>query len=456
VYIEITLSKRNIFLVLVAVLMVLGIGSLGGFYTYDFLRTDVIEGVYLEDLSLSKLNRDALIQRFEEYLGPRLEEPISFEANGVVGVLTAGELGYDFDYAKMADQALRAGRTGNWFLQRAARRKILKEGLLIIPQVTIDQERLERALEPLRAKTQVPPVSARWEVLPDGYQVKLIPAQAGRTIDLDQIADLVEDLLRQAPPYSLAIPFQQMHPKLDTEEAVGLGISEVVASYRTYFSPSNTSRVKNIRLAAQSINNKILLPGEVLSFNRLTGPRLPESGYEEAPIIVNGELVPGVGGGVCQVSTTLYNAAVLANLTILERNKHSLPSAYVGLGRDATVFYDYLDLKIHNETVRPVLIKSIIGHNYLDVKILGKWVYDWRIQIEVEELETIQPVWTERYDPALKPGQRVIEKEALPGRKVRVWKKYVGPEGVVSREILSTDTYQPINGVVRVGSLPKN
>lgn len=443
-------------LVFLAVLLVLTVGSLGGFYTYDFLRTDVIEGVYLENLSLGKLKRDAVIQRLQEYLEPRLQEPINFEADGVVGTLTAAELGYGFDYAKMADQALRAGRTGNWFLQRAARRRILKEGLFIRSQVTVDREKFQRALEPLREKTQVEPVSAQWEVLPDRRQVKLIPAQPGQTIDYDRLALLVTELLKQAPPYSVSLPFREIKPRLDTEEAVNLGITEVVASYRTYFSPSNTSRVKNIRLAAESIDNKILLPGEVLSFNRLTGPRLPESGYEEAPVIINGELVPGVGGGVCQVSTTLYNAAVLANLTILERNKHSLPSAYVGLGRDATVYYDYLDLKIHNETVRPVLIKAIVGRDYIEVLILGKWVYDWRVQIEVEDLETIPPVWTERYDPSLEPGQRVIEKEAMPGRKVRVWKKYVGPGGVVSREILSVDTYQPINGVVRVGSMPKN
>ncbi|MBO8125678.1 MAG: VanW family protein [Firmicutes bacterium] len=448
-FIVLDLSKRNIILAIFVVFACLVIGSLTGYLTYDFLRTDVFDGVYLDNLHLGRLSKQAARQRIEEYLAPRLKEPIHLVVDDQVYTYTPQALGLSFNYEAITELAFQAGRRGNWWQQRAARQRILKSGLRITPIFQWNDNQLQKALVTLGKKVERRPVSARWEVS-SGKQVKLVPALSGRKIAVDELKAKLESVLTDDPPYEIDLPFVIVKPQLDTEEAANLGVEEVISSFQTYFNPENTGRVKNITLAAQAIDGKILLPGETFSFNRCVGPRIPESGYEEAPIIVNGELVPGIGGGVCQVSTTLYNAAVLADLGILERNHHSLPSAYVELGRDATVFYDYLDLKLHNQSAQPVVIDAEVKDNYIEVRLLGKWVYDWRVQVEVEKLETIPPEWKEEPDPSLEPGDRRVVKEAMPGSKVRVWKKYVGPQGLISREILSVDTYQPINGVVKI------
>lgn len=451
-YVVISLSKRNIIIVLVVILVSLGLGSLGGFFTYDFLRTDIIDGVYVDELSLAKLDKEAVVHKLQEYLGPRLEEQVTIHFTENALSFKVAELGFGYDYETMAEEAHAIGRRGNWFHQRVTRQKILEQGLRLRPKVTLAEEQYQRFLQSLRKQVETAPVSARWEVSPRTREVKLIPAVDGITVDGNELKRLVTALLTTSPPYELVLPLERVRARVDTEEAANLGIHEVVASYRTYFNPNNTGRVKNILLAAKAIDEKIILPGETFSFNKSVGPRIPESGYEEAPIIVNGELVPGIGGGVCQVSTTLYNAAVLADLTVLERNRHSLPSAYVGLGRDATVFYDYLDLKLHNETPNPVLVDTIVGQNYLDVLILGQWSNNWRVKIQVEDLAEIPPKWEEEYDPALAPGERVIVKEGHPGWRGRVWKQYVDGRGaIINQELLSVDTYQPINGLVKVG-----
>ena len=454
-YIVLSVSKRNIGRAFLIIAISVVVGSLSGLWTYDFFRTDIIEGVYLDELNLGKLNRTVAMAKLKAYLEPRLQAPLVLTVGERTFAYRAQDWGAFFDYQGMAQKAYRIGRQGNWFQQRSQRQRIAKQGYRFKPWVSVDSDQFQRLLQSLQQEVGTEPISAKWEVLTGTNEVRLIPSQDGTELDGSALIALITAELTNPPPYRLALPFKNIRPRLETAEATNMNIRQVVATYRTYFYPENQGRTKNIRLAAKAINGKIIVPGEVFSFNRAVGPRIPESGYMEAPIIVNGELVPGVGGGVCQVSTTLYNAAVLADLSIVERNKHSLPSAYVELGRDATVFYDYLDLKLHNTTSYPVVIDSVMGPNYLEVRLLGTWSNPWRIQIVVEELATIPAVWQEQLDPGLAPWERMIVKEGLPGREVRVWKQYVDQQGVIlNQEILSVDTYQPINGVVKVGKPP--
>ncbi len=454
-YIVLSVSKRNIGIAFLIILISLVLGLFGGAWTYDFLRPDIVEGVYLDELNLGKLNRATAAAKLKEYLEPRLEAPLILTVDERTYTFRARDWGAFFDYQGMVQKAYRIGRQGNWFQQRSQRQRIAKEGYHFKPWVSIDSERFQQLLQSLQRDIATEPISAKWEVLIGTNEVRLISAQDGTEIDGPGLLALITVELANPPPYRLALPLKRIKPRLDTAEAANMNIRQVVATYRTYFHPENQGRTKNILLAAQAINGKIIVPGEVFSFNQAVGPRIPESGYMEAPIIVNGELVPGVGGGVCQVSTTLYNAAVLADLSVVERNKHSLPSAYVDLGRDATVFYDYLDLKLHNETPYPLVIDSFTGPNYLEIRLLGNWFNPWRLQITVEELAIIPAVWEEQLDPSLAPGERRIVKEGLPGRKVRVWKQYIDQRGVIlNQEVLSVDTYQPINGVVKVGNPP--
>jgi putative cell wall-binding protein len=145
-----------------------------------------------------------------------------------------------------------------------------------------------------------------------------------------------------------------------------------LAQYTTYFDPNFINRTENIRLAAKALDGKLLAPGERFSFNKSVGERTVEKGYKEAIIIEGNSFVPGLGGGVCQVSSTLYNAAVLANLEILERHHHTLHIDYVPSGQDATVSFPELDLKFRNNTDKYLLIRSFLNNNALTFKLYKK------------------------------------------------------------------------------------
>lgn len=146
-------------------------------------------------------------------------------------------------------------------------------------------------------------------------------------------------------------------------------IPKKIGSFTTYFNISEKSRTKNLKLAAQAINNYQIKPGEIFSFNKTVGPRVPEKGYEKAIIFVNKKKVEDYGGGVCQVSTTLYNAVLDAGLPVLERHPHSLPVPYVPLGKDATVNYGTMDFKFKNGGEKNLLIKATVEKNKLTVEL---------------------------------------------------------------------------------------
>ncbi len=185
---------------------------------------------------------------------------------------------------------------------------------------------------------------------------QILPQVYGQKIDVEATVKLI---MNSRPGTVLQPVYISLHPEITAD--LYQNIRHRKSSFATGY--GNGGRGKNISLAASQINNYALAPGEIFSFNKATMPRDAEHGYELAPIIVGNTVIPGYGGGVCQVSTTLYNAARNADLEIVERYPHSLPIDYVPLGMDATVS-DHLDFKFRNSTEKMIMIKAA-AHGYL-------------------------------------------------------------------------------------------
>lgn len=213
---------------------------------------------------------------------------------------------------------------------------------------------------------------------------------------------------------------------------------ELLTSYTTYFDGKNEARSHNIRLAASLINGTVLQNGEIFSFNEEVGQRTAERGFMRAAIIENGEFVEGVGGGVCQVSTTLYNAALLAGCKIVEYHAHSLAVSYVPPSRDAMVSGTFFDLKFENTTGSTVYLKAVSGENFVSFKVYGR---DFGIRYDLNSFVT----------GAIEAPEEFTEDIAL----VRGGKDGVISEGYLtvtrngfSRQIfLRRDKYSPIKKI---------
>lgn len=195
---------------------------------------------------------------------------------------------------------------------------------------------------------------------------EIVPHVNGLYFDVDQ---LVHDVVSASPKTMLALKGIEVVPFLRSEHLAEL--TDLLGDFSTPLLGS-PDRVQNIRLSLQAMNNTLLMPGETFSFNEVVGERTVERGYRNAPIILGEAVVPGVGGGICQSSTTLYNAAREAQLEIVERRIHSIAPSYIKHGLDATVAWPHTDFKFKNSSSTPVIVKAEIQKWRVRVWILGK------------------------------------------------------------------------------------
>lgn len=213
----------------------------------------------------------------------------------------------------------------------------------------------------------------------------------------------------------------------------------------------STNRHSNVALAAKHINGTVLRPGEIFSYNKIVGPRDTQNGFKEAPEIVKGVLQPGIGGGVCQVSTTLYNAVLLANLKIISRSHHAFPVHYVSVGLDATVVDGSIDFQFQNDTDAPIYIYALGHDGELRFRIFGKKVPGREVSLERARYKTRDFTTETELDPTVPAGHSETKVPGHPEIEV-LWYRVVKENGVeVKRDALPTH-YHMIPEVVAKGA----
>ena len=202
-------------------------------------------------------------------------------------------------------------------------------------------------------------------------------------------------------------------PRRTTADAKAMGITGLVGSYETIYG-GVPNRIHNVQLVAHLVDDKLIAPGATFSFNDATGERTAAKGFLEAPVIINGELKTGLGGGVCQVSTTVFNAAYEAGLPITARTNHALYISHYPLGRDATVNYPDTDLKFVNDTPHWLLLRTFVGYSSLVVSLYGTPQHR-RVVTDTAPLRVIgQPHVKRTLDRSLKPGEKVVDDPGRP------------------------------------------
>ena len=225
-----------------------------------------------------------------------------------------------------------------------------------------------------------------------------------------------------------------------------------ISEFPTRYDATNTNRSQNLSIATKKINGTVLMPGETFSFNQVVGKRTIDAGYKDAKIYENGKVVDGLAGGICQVSSTLYNAVLLANLEIVERTNHSFTTSYVKAGRDATVVYGVKDFQFKNNRNYPIKIEGSVGSGILTFKIHGiKEETEYEVKIVPNTTGTIPYTTQTITDTSLQPGETVVEQSGHAGCKVTTYKQLWLNGTMVSNELLSNDTYNAMQTIIRVG-----
>lgn len=249
------------------------------------------------------------------------------------------------------------------------------------------------------------------------------------------------------------IPLKITHPEITTDKIGSEGFPDLLAEFSTNYNPGAKDRTTNLRLASNKINNTVVLPGETFSYNKVVGKRTTEAGYKEAPSYAGGKVVNDIGGGICQITSTLYNAVVLANLDIVSRSNHQFVPSYVKAGRDATVVYGAIDFKFKNTRKYPIKIKSTVSGGVARVQIYGmKEETEYEVKIETKITGSIPMKTVYEDDPTLEKGKEKVEQKGHNGTYSEAYKVVYLNGKVVSRTLLSKDKYNQMSTIIKRGT----
>jgi len=312
--------------------------------------------------------RDSL-DEFLKALAERVAEREAFIAlpEGTLSVRFA-ELGIELD-VRATERALRAGTPRATLLSTLTRRLQQEPQIAEVSAVyAFDPDTSRELLTRLAPALRRDPTNARLDLTAH----RKIDDQPGRELDVGETVAAIATGERSETAVFEArfIPIQAA---VTADALTAVDVTRVLSSFDTDFSKKPRSRIPNIHTAVHYLNGVVLGPNEILSFNRSVGPRTYERGFREAPVIVQDELEPGLGGGVCQVATAVFAAAVLGGFDIVQRRSHSRPSGYAPLGLDATVIWDEMDLKVRNPYPSPVIVHAYFpSEMVLRVELLGR------------------------------------------------------------------------------------
>jgi vancomycin resistance protein YoaR len=407
----------------------------GGAAAHFFPDTGAVPGLRIDGVTLAPGERIGahLADRARELERRKIRVRIAGTPHTIERTL--GELGVRLEVTDIERRARAVGRRGHLAVRLDELRRA-RRGQIDVPlSVHVDAERLARLLLPLKEETDQAPTPARFRL----ETRAIVPHTPAHYLDLDgTIAALARAAL--APTSELEAPRRALAPRVDSALLSSTSIDVVLARWETHFAP-DPNRGTNIAVAAERIDGIVLAPGELVSFNDLVGARTRDNGFRPAPEIYKGEMVQGIGGGTCQVSSTLHAAAFSAGLDVVERTPHSRPSAYIGLGLDSTVSWPSLDLKLRNPWPFPVVVHARVERGKLGIELLGR---EKPATVTLQR-DTLAVIGFERKvteSGYVEPGQVVHKQKGIRGYRIKKTRTIALLDG--SRRVeTSIDHYPP-------------
>ncbi|HWQ71832.1 MAG TPA: VanW family protein [Desulfitobacteriaceae bacterium] len=434
--------KEKYILLLLAVLLFL----IGLYLSVTFLNSGkFFSDVRIGGIAVGGCDRVQALEALEGALAKVKSIPVSFYKDDYIYQAQLGDLIMPVDLNSLVESAWQNEQKRNWYSGLASIN--LNHKVEYPVNFSYNPQKVAELMQVWDKKLGRTTKDAYLEI--DGQGLLVIKEQAGEVINESATFQTLPASLAESGEIRLPIAVERQEPKITAamlQDMVQLSV------YSTYYNTAEKNRSHNLGLAATSINKSLVKPGEVFSYNGTVGPRTPERGYLEAKIIVGNKYESGLGGGICQVSSTLYNAVLLAGLGIMERYYHNLAVAYVPMGRDATVDYGHLDFKFQNNTAAPVYVRSISQGGKLTVSIYGNAKYKQKIEITNVVNQTIPFNTITENDSTLEPGEQKVVQEGKPGYKVSAFRSTYDPNGkLITTEQLSQDFYQPLDKLILVG-----
>lgn len=447
---RLTLKKgKKFYISLALVLSVLLVATLSAFlYTWDHHL--IANGVSISNVNVGNLTQDQAKETMEKEIQRLMDQTLILNVDQHSQEVKLGDLGLSVSADSALESAYQISRKGSIINRVATKLSTAKGVNFDLSQEWDDDKLLQKINQDLEAFNR-PALDASFEISPQNTML-IKGENAGRVIDTDDLIAKIKAIDIFAPLPEVSVNYKEHLPVLTAAQLEDQKITGLLATYTTRFDPSQTARSENVRLAAKAMDKAVVKPGDILSFNQLVGERTVEAGYKDAYIIVNGKFVPGLAGGICQVSSTLYNTGLLANLPIIQRSNHDLAISYVPLGQDATVAYPDLDLKFKNNTGAYLLVRTKVSNNSVTIELYGKVVPGREILIS-DKVESVIPIEDQRLvDETLAHGASSVKQEGQPGYIVKTFRTVKMNGNVINTETLNESRYSPLPKITAVGA----
>ncbi|MDF2521149.1 MAG: hypothetical protein K0R84_1777 [Clostridia bacterium] len=360
---------------------------------------------------------------------------------------TYGELGYFAEKKVLMDELTSIfDNKGNIFkriwqyksIERSARNYTLK--------FNIDYNRFAKALNVFDSSKLQKPINAKYAVVKG--KIVIVKEEIGYMFDKQA---LYNKLVADTSLNAAKLQVKAVNPSITAAQLAKQGIKEKISEFTTRFDAGNASRSSNIRLAAKIINGTVLAPGEVFSFNTIVGERTLERGFKEAGVYMNGKVDTGIGGGICQVSTTLYNAVLYADLHVLERYNHSLTVPYVPLSRDAAVSWGLQDFRFVNNTDYHIYIYASASKSSITFALFST-KSNKTVDLISTTISKIKAPVLYKDDASLEVGKQLVEDSGHDGFESQLVKKVYVNSKLVNTGIVSKDKYGTTSKIVIRGT----
>ena len=412
-------------------------------------RTKILPGVSAFGVELEGLKKEEAREILQPITSKVINSPriLVFE-DKEIKLIPHTELDAFIDLNRVVEETYTIARNGNIFKRIKNRIVVWRKGYEVPFQVESNSQKFEDFQNKIGSLINRMPRDAYVE------GNRIIESRTGIKLDLEKYKEeITESLISlDEEKYIFDLPVVTIDPKITTQNILKeLAIDGELGTYPTSLENKEENTIYNIKLASEVINGIVVKPQDIFSFNKYVGPAEKADGYKESTIIANGVFVNGYGGGICQVSSTLYNALLLANLPIVERYNHSVygeATKYVPLGQDAAIFYGFKDLRFKNNSEHMIVIFSKVFRDTLQVSIFGGNESKAEIEIISKDKKVIDYQIIREKDSKLEAGQEKVVQEGVPGYQIKTY-RIVRKDGEEKIEFLAEDTYNNIPMIIK-------
>lgn len=505
-----TNAKKVIVICVILLLFVTLIFSVF-FSIININNTNILEGIYINGIDVSGMSREEATFAISQMVNAKASNSIKIADSEYETNTTFSNLAINYNINLAVNEAFNIGRSGNIFENNFTILDIMLNKKNIDLKVEIDNEKLDALMNDISSNLSNKLIQSSYYI--EDNHLVITKGTPGEILDDEDFKDKLYNLLNNLTSVenSIDIKTKNVVPKdinieeiynevhkeaqnayyekqpfkvyaevkgvsFDRENACNLlqtdqdeYIIDLIYSYpeitvndldinifkdtlsyfTTKYDMSMTDRSTNLELAASKINGTILSPGEEFSYNTIVGARTIESGYKEAKVYSNGQVVDGIGGGICQISSTLYNAVVYANLDVTQRYNHQFVTSYVPAGRDATVVYGVKDLKFVNNRSFPIKIEIKVSNGIVTCSIYGiKEDIENSVDFDIETISVTEPPVRYEYDNSISFGKEEVKQYGSNGKVVNVYKIVKSNGSVISKTLISQDTYNALEKII--------